>query len=270
MASVSAAHPPVGELLRTWRRRRSLSQLELALDAEVSSRHVSFLETGRAKPSREMVLRLAEHLAVPLRERNALLLAAGFAPAYAEHALSEHEMEPVREALDRFLRAHEPYPALVLDRRFDIVSANDALGTIVAGASAELLAPPVNALRVTLHPNGIAPRIANFGEWSSHLLARLRRQAAITADPELAALYEELCAYPGVGGADGAEHGPGEEICLPLRLRDGERELSLLSTVSTFGAAADVTLSELSIEAFYPADAATAGRLLEGIGASIG
>ncbi len=269
MATASAAHTPVGELLRTWRRRRSLSQLELALDAEVSSRHVSFLETGRAKPSREMLLRLAEHLAVPLRERNALLLAAGYAPAYAEHTLTEHEMEPVRQALDRFLRAHEPYPALVLDRRFDIVSANDALGTITAGASAELLAPPVNALRLTLHPGGLASRIVNFGEWSSHLLARLRRQAAVTADRELSELYAELRGYPGVGSADAAEHGSGEEICLPLRLRDGERELSLLSTISTFGAAADVTLSELSIEAFYPADARTAARLLEGIGASV-
>lgn len=268
MAGVAAQALPVGEMLRMWRRRRSLSQLELALDAEVSSRHVSFLETGRAQPSREMLLRLAEHLSVPLRERNSLLLAAGYAPVYAEHALSEQEMEPVRQALDRFLRAHEPYPALVLDRRYEIVSANDALGALVAGCSPELLAPPVNALRLTMHPDGIAPRITNFGEWSGHLLARLRRQVALTADPQLAALHEELRAYPGVAEGEQPERGPGDDICLTLRMQSGDDEVSFLSTVSTFGTAADVTLSELSIEAFYPADARTATLLLEGIGAA--
>jgi transcriptional regulator with XRE-family HTH domain len=269
MASVTAQAAPVGEMLRTWRRRRSLSQLELALDAEVSSRHVSFLETGRAKPSREMLLRLADHLSVPLRERNALLLAAGYAPVYAEHALSEQEMEPVRQALDRFLRAHEPYPALVLDRRYEIVSANDALGALVGGCDPELLEPPVNALRLTMHPRGMAPRITNFGEWSGHLLARLRRQAALTADPQLETLHEELRAYPGVAQGEPGERGPGDEICLTLRVLIDDAELSFLSTVSTFGTAADVTLAELSIEAFYPADARTATVLLEGIGAGV-
>ncbi|HEY0516337.1 MAG TPA: helix-turn-helix transcriptional regulator [Solirubrobacteraceae bacterium] len=269
MATATANGAPVGEMLRTWRRRRSLSQLELALDAEVSSRHVSFLETGRSTPSREMLLHLAEHLAVPLRERNSLLLAAGYAPVYGEHSLSEQEMEPVRQALERFLRAHEPYPALVLDRHFDLLSANDALGLIVAGVAPELLQPPANTLRLTMHPHGMAPRIVNFGEWSGHLLARLRRQAASTADPQLDELFEELRGYPGVGGSDPGEQAPGTEICLPLRLRDGEAELSFLSTISTFGTAADVTLSELSIEAFYPADTRTAARLLEGIGATL-
>jgi hypothetical protein len=214
-----------------------------------------------------MLLRLAEHLDVPLRERNSMLLAAGYAPVYGEHALSAREMEPVREALDRFLRAHEPYPALVLDRRFDLVSGNDALALIVAGAAPSLLEPPANTLRLTMHPEGMAPRIVNFGQWSGHLLARLRRQASITADESLHELYEELSAYPGVGPAGRGEDGVREEICLPLRLRDDDEELSFLSTISTFGTAADVTLAELSIEAFYPADARTATRLLEQIGA---
>jgi transcriptional regulator with XRE-family HTH domain len=267
MATAETATAPVGELLRAWRRRRSLSQLELALGAEVSSRHVSFLETGRARPSREMLLRLAEHLEVPLRERNSLLLAAGFAPVYGEHSLSELQMEPVRQALDRFLRAHEPYPALVLDRHFDLVAANDALGAIVAGVAPWLLEPPANTLRLTMHPEGIAPRIANFAQWSGHLLERLRRQAAITADTRLEELHEELRGYPGAGAEERLEGGAGEDICLPLRLRDGDRELSFLSTISTFGTAADVTLAELSIEAFYPANAATAERLMADVGA---
>jgi transcriptional regulator with XRE-family HTH domain len=254
----------VGELLRTWRRRRSLSQLELALEAEVSSRHVSFVETGRAKPSREMVLHLAEHLEVPLRERNALLLAAGYAPLYLERPLEE--MEAVQRALDRFLRAHEPYPAVVLDRRFDLVAANDALGLLTAGVAPELLAPPANALRVSLHPRGLAPRILNLPEWSAHLLQRLRRQASLTGDAALERLHEELAAYPGVSA--GAAHDTGADIVLPLRLRDGDSELAFFSTISTFGTANDITLSELAIEAFYPADARTANRLLADVGAA--
>src|ERR1700758_1212507 len=160
----------IGELLRSWRRRRSLSQLALALEADVSSRHVSFLETGRARPSREMVLRLAEHLEIPLRERNRLLLAAGYAPLYAERSLSEPEMAPIHQALDRFLRAHEPYPAIVIDRHHNLVSANDALGALLEGVAPGLLEPPANALRVALHPQGIAPRVVNLGEFSAHLL----------------------------------------------------------------------------------------------------
>ena len=255
----------VGELLRAWRRRRSLSQLELALEADVSSRHVSFLETGRARPSREMVLRLAEHLEIPLRERNDLLLAAGYAPLYAERSLEEPEMAPVHQALDRFLRAHEPYPAVVLDRRYNLVSANDALAALLDGVAPELLAPPANALRVTLQPDGMAPRIVNLPEWSAHLLHRLRRQAALTADPVLDRLHEELSAYPGVSIEAPPEEGSANRIVLPLRLRTGDRELAFFSTISTFGTAAEITLDELMIEAFYPANAATAAHLLAGI-----
>ncbi len=256
---------PIGELIRTWRRRRSLSQLELALEADVSSRHVSFLETGRARPSREMVLRLAEHLDIPLRERNRLLLAAGYAPLYAERSLDEPEMASVHQALDRFLRAHEPYPALVLDRHYNLVSANDALGAIIEGVAAELLDPPANALRVALHPEGMAPRILNLSEWSGHLMHRLRRHAALRADPDLERLHAELATYPGVCLEVPPEQGSGSDILLPLRLRAGDRELSFFSTVSTFGTAIDITLDELVIEAFYPANASTAAHLLEGI-----
>jgi transcriptional regulator with XRE-family HTH domain len=259
--------PPVGDLLRVWRRRRNLSQLELALNAEVSSRHVSFVETGRARPSREMVLHLAEHLEVPLRERNGLLLAAGYAPLYRERSLETTEMAPVHEAIERFLRAHEPYPAVVLDRHYNLVSANDATALLTAGVDPDLLEPPANAYRIALHPRGMAPRIANLNEWSPHLLHRLRRRAAITGDPQLQRLHEELVDYPDVIVEPLPEETPGADIVLPLRLRDGDSELAFLSTISTFGTPLDITLAELSIEAFYPANALTATRLLREIAA---
>jgi transcriptional regulator with XRE-family HTH domain len=262
-----AERGPIGELLRNWRRRRSLSQLELALESGVSSRHVSFLETGRARPSRDMVLRLAEHLDIPLRERNRLLLAAGYAPLYVERSLQEPEMAPVHQALDRFLRAHEPYPAIVVDRHHDLVSANDALGALTEGVAPELLEPPANALRVALHPQGLAPRVLNLKEWSAHLMHRLRREAALTADPELRQLHDELAGYPGVCLEPPRSEGASGAIVVPLRLRSGERELAFFSTISTFGSAVDITLDELMIEAFSPANAATAGYLLEGIAA---
>ncbi|MGI8410949.1 MAG: helix-turn-helix domain-containing protein [Solirubrobacteraceae bacterium] len=257
----------MGELLRAWRRRRSLSQLELALNADVSSRHVSFLETGRARPSREMVLRLAEQLEIPLRDRNGLLLAAGYAPVYAQRPLETPEMTPVREALDRFLRAHEPYPALVLDRHYNLVSANDAISLLTDGVAPELLKPPANALRLTLHPLGIAPRIINLRECSAHLLHRLRRQASITADAELERLHDELSTYPGVAVQAPLDGILDSGIVLAMRLRDGDGELAFFSTISTFGTPVDITLAELAIEAFYPANAHTANRLLQSIGA---
>jgi transcriptional regulator with XRE-family HTH domain len=267
MAATAAEALPVGSMLRSWRQRRNLSQLELALDADVSARHISFLETGRSRPSREMVIRLAGELEVPLRERNRLLLAAGYAPAYGERSLDAPEMSPVREALDRFLRAHEPYPALVVDRHHNLLAANDALEVLLDGVAAHLLEPPANALRVALHPEGIAARTLNLGDWSAHLLRGLRREAQATGDPALIELYEELRTYPGVDASKAAmEIEPGD-IILPLRIRDGAGELSFFSTLSTFGTPADITLAELSIEAFYPASAATAARLLEDVGA---
>jgi transcriptional regulator with XRE-family HTH domain len=265
--AVAAAQPPIGEMLRSWRRRRSLSQLELSLNAGVSSRHLSFLETGRARPSREMLLHLAEELEVPARERNTLLLAAGFAPLYSEHALAEPQMALAREAIDRFLRAHEPYPAIVTDRYHDLLASNDALEALLEGVSPELLEQPVNALRIALHPLGMAPRTLNLGEWSAHLMARLHREMQITADPRLESLYVELAGYPGVEVESPRGQLEAPEIVLPVRLRDGDRELAFFSTISTFGTAVDITLAELSIEAFYPANARTANRLLRDIGA---
>jgi transcriptional regulator with XRE-family HTH domain len=267
--AVATPPSPIGELLRSWRQRRNLSQLELALGADVSARHVSFLETGRARPSREMVIRLAEELEVPLRERNSLLLTAGYAPIYSERALDAPEMASVRRALDRFLRAHEPYPALVVDRYHELIAANDALDLLLVGVAPQLLQPPVNGMRVALHPDGMASRTLNLGEWSAHLLHRVRRESQLTGDPRLAELYDELASYPGVQvKAPEAELQPAE-ILLPLRLLDvdGSSELAFFSTLSTFGTAADITLSELAIEAFYPANAYTANRLLREIAA---
>jgi transcriptional regulator with XRE-family HTH domain len=265
--AVVSAPTSIGELLRSWRRRRSLSQLDLALNADVSARHVSFLETGRARPSREMVIRLAEQLEIPLRERNSLLLAAGYAPVYAARALDDPEMAPVRQALDRFLRAHEPYPAVVVDRYHNLVAANDALDLLLEGVDPQLLVPPANGMRVALHPQGMARRTLNLPEWSAHLLQRVRREAQITGDPQLASLYEELTGYPGVAVAPGHPDVQPGDIVLPLKLLDldGESELAFFSTLSTFGTAADITLAELAIEAFYPANAHTAMRLMRDV-----
>ena len=250
----------VGPLLRDWRRRRRLSQLDLALEAGISARHLSFIETGRSRPSAEMVLRLSERLDVPLRERNHLLLAAGHAPAFGQRGLDEPAMGPVREALDRVLAGHAPYPALAVDRHWGLVAANEAVGMLLEGVAAELLEPPVNVLRLTLHPDGMAPRIANLPEWRAHLLERLARQAAASGDPALAALHAELTDLPGEPGGEG-HGGLAGEIAVPLRLRHDGAALAFISTVTTFGTAVDITLAELAVEAFFPADAATAEYL---------
>jgi transcriptional regulator with XRE-family HTH domain len=256
MASV-ATRPPVGALLREWRQRRRLSQLELALDSGVSTRHLSFVETGRSRPSAELLLHLAEQLEVPLRDRNHLLLAAGYAPAYAQRDLDEPDMGPVREAIDQVLRGHEPYPALVVDAHWGLVAANRALALLTEGVAAHLLEPPVNVLRLSLHPDGLAPRIANLHQWRAHLLERLARDAVASGDPALAALRDELAAYP--DGPPGPPVDPAfADVAVPLRLRHGERELAFISTRTTFGTAVDVTVAELSIESFFPADRQTA------------
>lgn len=262
-ASVSTASPAphAGALLRQWRERRNLSQLALASGSAVSTRHLSFIETGRSRPSREMILHLAERLDVPLRERNRLLLAGGYAPAYGERPLDDDAMAPVREALERLLAAHLPYPALVVDRRWDVVLMNDALGPMLAGAAEHLLLPPTNALRVTLHPEGMAPAIVNFAEWSAHVLARLDREIWSSGDTGLQELRAELAAYPGVCEPGLGQRDAATDIVLPLRLRVGDQVLSLLTTQTVFGTPTDVTLSELSIEALYPADRETAALL---------
>jgi transcriptional regulator with XRE-family HTH domain len=234
--------------------------MDLALEAGVSARHISFLETGRARPSVDMVLQLAETLDVPLRDRNRLLLAAGHAPLYGQRALDEPAMGSVREAIERVLAAHEPYPAVVVDRHWGLVAGNSAVGILLEGVAPALLEPPVNVLRLSLHPDGMAPRIINLGEWRAHLLERLGRQAVTTGDPALASLHEELASYP--GGEAPAHHDlDAGEIATPLRLRSGDAELAFISTITTFGTATDVTVSELAIEAAFPADEATAARL---------
>jgi transcriptional regulator with XRE-family HTH domain len=259
--TVAPAPSRVGTLLRDWRRRRRLSQLDLALEAGVSARHLSFVETGRSRPSADMVLHLAEQLDVPLRDRNGLLLAAGYAPVYGQRGLDEPEMGPVREALDLVLRGHDPYPAVVVDRHWGMVAGNAAVDLLTAGVAPELLEPPVNVLRVSLHPDGVAPRIANLAEWRAHLLDRLGRQAVSTGDPALAALYDELSALPGGEGPAASPDLAAGDIAVPLRLRAGDAVLSFISTMTTFGTATDITVSELSIESFFPADAMTAEAL---------
>ena len=252
----TAVRPPVGDLLRDWRRRRRLSQLDLASEAGVSTRHLSFVETGRARPSRDMVLHLADQLEVPLRERNELLLAAGFAPAYGHRGLDHPDMAAGSRALDLVLRAYEPYPALVVDRSWELVTANSTVALLTEGAAAYLLEPPVNVLRLSLHPEGLAPRIGNLPQWRAHVLHRLGREAALTGDPTLAALHRELAALPG-----GTDRTTPDGIVVPLRLHTDAGVLSFVSTVTTFGTAVDVTAAELSVEAFLPADAATAEAL---------
>jgi transcriptional regulator with XRE-family HTH domain len=263
MATISS-QPRVGPLLREWRKRRRRTQLDLALDAGISARHLSFLETGRSKPSTEMVLLLAEHLEVPFRERNHLLLAAGHAPAFPERSLQDPALAPVREALDLILTGHEPYPALVVDRGWNVVAANSVFGVLATWVDPALLQPPVNAMRAGLHPRGLAQWIVNLGVVRAYFLGRLQRQVAITADAELAALFEEVEGYPAPQHEhDPAAEGPASEILTPLmrmRAPDG-RELSFFATVATFGTAAEVTTSELSIELAFPADAATAEAL---------
>jgi transcriptional regulator with XRE-family HTH domain len=261
MTATEVRQPPVGGLLRQWRERRRLSQLELALEAEISTRHLSFVETGRSVPSRDMILRLAEQLDLPLRERNRLLLAAGYAPAYSETPLHSPHMAAVRAAVRQVLAGHEPYPAVVVDRRWNLVEANASVALFTEGVAPELLAPPANALRISLHPRGMAPRIINLGEWRAHLLGRLRHQVTLTADPELTSLYDELRAYPCNQPEPEIElPGPGD-IVVPLRILQNGRELAFFSTVATFGTPLDITVADLVIESFFPADTETASTL---------
>ncbi|HEY2279549.1 MAG TPA: helix-turn-helix transcriptional regulator [Streptosporangiaceae bacterium] len=252
----------VGAQLRSWRERRHVSQLDLSLQAGISARHLSFVETGRSKPSSGLILRLTEELDVPLRERNVLLLAGGFAPAYPEHGLDTPPLSAVTEAMRQVITAHMPNPALAVDGHWELIDANDAVNLLTEGTAAELLEPPVNVLRASLHPDGMAPRILNLGQWRQHVLFRLRRQADRSGDPFLAELHEELSSYPGGGGV-AEPNGAGEvgDVVLPLRLRAGEAELSFLSTTTVFGSPLDVTVAELAIESFYPADRATVAAM---------
>ncbi|MBV9985951.1 helix-turn-helix transcriptional regulator [Bradyrhizobium sp.] len=261
-ASTARAEPTrpahVGDHLREWRQRRHLSQLDLAVDAEISARHLSFVETGRAAPSRDMVLKLAERLNVPLRERNVLLVAAGFAPAFPQRALDDPALKSARAAIELVLKAHEPNPALAYDRHWNLVTANRMVAPLLEGLPQHLLAPPVNILRLAFHPEALAPRTVNVAEWCGHLLERLHRQCETTADPELLKLYHELRAYPLPARAAPL---PPDSVAIPFRLRHGGEVLTFMSTTMVFGTPVDVTLSELALETFFPADDLTAERM---------
>jgi transcriptional regulator with XRE-family HTH domain len=260
--TVVSPPPTVGDLLRQWRHQRRMSQLDVAAEAEVSARHLSFVETGRSRPSRELVLHLAEHLDVPLRDRNTLLMAAGFAPTYPETPLDAEEMAPVRRALDKILTSHLPFPAVVVDRHWNLVSANEtALAILTDGVDPDLLGPRANALRVCLHPDGLASRIVNLAEYSAHLIERIDRLAAASADPELLSLRDELRRYPGVSAGHPGGSDTASRLFVPLVLRGNHGELTFFSTIATFGTAHDITVAELAIEAFFPADERTAAVL---------
>lgn len=252
---------PTGSLLREWRQRRHLSQLDLACEAEISTRHLSFVETGRARPSREMLLHLAALLEMPLRERNVLLVTAGFAPVFAEHALDAPALAAARAAVELVLAGHEPYPALALDRHWNLVLSNEAARRLLANVAPALLQPPINMMRLSLHPQGLGGAIINLEEIRSHMLHRLRRQVAHSGDPVLADLLRELSAFPASSDADAPLRDPYAGVLVPLRIRTPLGELSLFSTMTVFGTPIDVTLSELALESFFPADADSAAIL---------
>ena len=257
MHTSTTPHPPkaFGEHLRHWRQHRRLSQLALAQEADISSRHLSFVETGRALPSREMVLRLSERLDVPLRERNALLVAAGFAPMYRERPLADPALDATRAAVDLLLQSHEPFPALAVDRHWNLLAANRMLPHLLAKADASLLQAPVNVLRLSLHPQGLAPSIVNLTQWRAHVFERLRHQIAATADPVLAALLAELQAYPMPEQAeDLTPPSAAAGVVIPLQFRTDHGTLSFISTTTVFGTAMEVTVQELALETFFPAD----------------
>ncbi|TFF55128.1 MULTISPECIES: helix-turn-helix domain-containing protein [Comamonas] len=259
-SSFHAAHKPPGALapfgdhLRHWRQHRRLSQQGLALEAEISTRHLSYVETGRAQPSREMVLRLAERLSVPLRERNALLVAAGFAPMYQARPLDHPDLAAARQAVELVLKGHEPSPALAVDRHWNLVATNAVVPLLLDGVAPWLLEPPVNVLRLSLHPEGLGPRLANSAQWRAHLLHRLQQQIAATADSELQALHDEIAAYPFAEDKDSPLPSP---IAVPFELHTHLGTLSFISTITIFGTPVDVTLQELAVESFFPADAET-------------
>ncbi len=263
ISSTPTAADPFGTHLRHWRQHRRLSQFELASDARISTRHLSCVETGRAEPSREMVLRLAERLEVPLRERNALLVAAGYAPMYRQRSLDDPALASARRAVDLVLKGHEPFPALAVDRHWNLVAYNALVPLLMAGAAPALLQPPVNVLRLSLHPDGLAPRIANLAQWRAHLLERLQQQIAATGDAVLQALHDELAGYPApaVSHDAPAPHSELAGVVVPFQLVTPQGVLSFISTTTIFGTPVDITLQELAVESFFPADAQTAAAL---------
>jgi DNA-binding XRE family transcriptional regulator len=265
MTTIALPNVKVGPLVREWRMRRRRSQMDLALEVGVSARHLSFVETGRSKPSPELVLSLADHLDVPLRDRNVFMLAAGYAPRYNRTPLDDPSMTHVRAALQKLLDGHHPYPGVVIDRGWNVVLANPAAARLTAGLPGQLTAPRLNVFRVCLHPDGLAAQTLNFKEWGTYLLGQLRRLDALTNDPEVSALLEEISRYPTVLAVDAASERSPEEppLLVPWQVRLGGNELSFFTTLTTFGTPRDITLDELAVELFYPADDAT-DRLLAG------
>jgi transcriptional regulator with XRE-family HTH domain len=255
--TTAAARTPVGGLLRDWRVRRRRSQLDLSIDVGVSTRHLSFVETGRSKPSPELVLAIAEQLDVPLRERNTLLLAAGFAPRYTESSIDDPALAMAKASVQQMLDAHDPYPGVVIDRQWNIVLANQAALALTAGLPSFLAEPPLNVFRICLHPEGLASVTLNFDDWATYLLRQLRRAIMLTADPALVALYEEVRSYPNVAAVPGSpriSEWDDPPLLVPVRLRLGDHEVSLFTTLTMFGTPRDVTLDELAVELFFPAD----------------
>jgi transcriptional regulator with XRE-family HTH domain len=265
MTAIAPPNVKVGPLVREWRMRRRRSQLDLALEVGVSARHLSFVETGRSKPSPELVLSLADHLDVPLRDRNVFMLAAGYAPRYQRTPLDDPSMAQVRAALQKLLDGHDPYPGVVIDRSWNVVLANPAAARLTAGLPAELTSPRLNVFRVCLHPDGLAAQTLNFKEWATYLLGQLRRLDSLSNDPEVSALVEEVNQYPTVLALDAAGDRIPEEppLLVPWDVRLGDHELSLFTTLTTFGTPRDITLDELAVELFYPANDVTA-QLLAG------
>ena len=253
--------PGFGKQLRDWRQRRRMSQLDLAAEADLSTRHLSFVETGRAKPSREMVQRLSEALELPLRSRNALLISAGFAPSYPERPFGDSALAAARDVVQRILDGHMPFPALAVDRHWHLLAHNASVPPLMAGAAPHLVEPPINVLRLSLHPEGIAPRIVNLSEWKRHIIDRLRHQVAESGDPALEELVEELRSYPAPASKSPPDRSPDVPIAVPMILDSPVGQLSFLSTTTVFGTPTEVTLSELAIESFFPADAETGERL---------
>jgi transcriptional regulator with XRE-family HTH domain len=261
MHAATLPHPNVGNLIREWRQRRRLSQLDLACEADISTRHLSYVENGRASPSREMLMHLAERLDVPLRERNMLLTAAGYAPIYRERPLADPALSAARQAVDLVLKAHEPYPALAVDRHWNMLAHNRTVPLLLTGIAAELMTPPVNVLRLSLHPGGLAPRIVNLAQWREHLFSRLKHQIDLTGDAVLVDLLHELEALP----FDPAQsHGPAIDpsgVAVPLQFNTPAGVMSFISTITVFGTPVDITLAELALETFFPADVRTAELL---------
>jgi transcriptional regulator with XRE-family HTH domain len=250
----------IGDLLREWRERRRLTQMDLAFDAEISQRHLSFVELGRSHPSRSTILRLCEKLDVPLRERNVLLVSAGFAPDFPERSLNDPSLAAARRAVDSMLLGFEPNPAFVVDRHWTIVKANKAGSFLLKTVDSALLEPPANMLRIGLHPKGFTPQIINYAEWRKYILEYLSRQIELTADRFLVELLEELKSYPKPKQCEFFEPKKTDyaPFAVGLDLKSEAGTMSLFVTTTVFGTPIDVTLSELAIEVFFPANAETA------------